>query len=144
MAVDRFVLDASVALAWFLPAKEPDWLYAQAVFDLIVANRAVCAVPSLFDLEMGSVLLARRRFKDARFTAAKLERALLRLDQLKLEVHHQPHTYRELVELAQRYQLQGYDAVYFHLAESLDLPIATLDGGQREACKTFKVQLLEP
>lgn len=61
--VNRFVLDTSVPLAWFLPAKEVDRLYAKAVFDLIIANSAVCVI----DIEMGSVLLARRRFKDAQF-----------------------------------------------------------------------------
>jgi len=47
-----------------------------------------------------------------------------------------------LIELSQRYHLQGYDAVYFELARRLASPIASLDSGVRTACGVFGVELL--
>jgi predicted nucleic acid-binding protein len=53
-------------------------------------------------------------------------------------------TARRVVELAKRYQLQGYDALYFELAKSLALPLATLDNGHRQAAKQHSVSLFLP
>ncbi len=52
-----------------------------------------------------------------------------------------PHTPRHVVELADRYHLQGYDALYFDLAHQLKLPLATLDDGRRQAAKSHGVTL---
>ena len=46
-----------------------------------------------------------------------------------------------VVDLASRYHLQGYDALYFHLARSMGLPLATLDHGHRQAARTHNVTL---
>ena len=62
---------------------------------------------------------------------------------LKLEVPHRSETCAEVVRLAQTYNLQGYDAVYFDLARERGLPIATLDRGIRSASRRFGVELLE-
>ncbi len=45
------------------------------------------------------------------------------------------------MDLASRFHLQGYDALYCHLARSLDLPLATLDHGHRQAARTHGVTL---
>lgn len=52
-----------------------------------------------------------------------------------------PSTPRRVVDLASRYHLQGYDALYFHLARSLGLPLATLDHGHRQAARAHGVTL---
>lgn len=46
-----------------------------------------------------------------------------------MRVDYNPYTSRQLIQLAGQYHLQVADALYFHLAQRLDLPIATLDGG---------------
>jgi predicted nucleic acid-binding protein len=48
----------------------------------------------------------------------------------------------EVVDLGLRYHLQGYDVVYLELARRLGVPVATLDGGMRTACETFRVKLV--
>jgi predicted nucleic acid-binding protein len=48
----------------------------------------------------------------------------------------------EIIDLSQRYHLQGYDVVYFELARRLTIPIASVDGGLKTACGIFGVALL--
>ena len=48
----------------------------------------------------------------------------------------------ELIDLSQRYHLQGYDVIYFELARRLAIPIASLDGGIKTACGVFGVGLV--
>jgi len=43
-----------------------------------------------------------------------------------------------------RFHLQGYDALYFNLARTLELPLATLDQGHRQAAMAHGVKLFEP
>jgi len=48
----------------------------------------------------------------------------------------------DITAFAERYHLSARDAVYFHLAKSLELPIASFDGGIRAACRLHGVRLL--
>ena len=58
----RFVLDASVALAWFLPDEDPALeAYAHGVLNLVKADDAQCVVPTAWHEEVAQVLLKRRR-----------------------------------------------------------------------------------
>jgi predicted nucleic acid-binding protein len=140
----RFVLDASVALAWFAPEEEEERRYAQAVLDFIGSESALCVVPALFHLELGNFLVRRRRHKGpGRFGAAKLKTVLATLDDLAIETHQRLYSYSDVVTLAQRYDpLQGKDVAYFDLAQSLALPIAAIDGGIRTAARNHGLQLL--
>jgi predicted nucleic acid-binding protein len=74
----------------------------------------------------------------AAVSAAAAEGAVLHVD---IRVHVELVTARRVVELAKRYQLQGYDALYFGLAKSLSIPLATLDNGHRQAAKQHAVSL---
>lgn len=57
----RFVLDASVALTWFLDEAPEQAAYAQAVARLIREENPVCAVPAIWHVEVAGVLLAAHR-----------------------------------------------------------------------------------
>jgi predicted nucleic acid-binding protein len=128
MAAERIVLDASVAVEWFLPGGGPGQQYAEGILERISAGELFPAVPDLWHYELGSVLVAAKR--DKRISAARLGGAQVELDAA------------EVVELGLRYHLQGYDVVYFELARRLGVPVATIDGGMRTACGIFRVKLL--
>ena len=68
--------------------------------------------------------------------------ALRFLGALDLETHQLALAVTDVADLALRYHLSAYDAVYFRLAKSLDLPIASFDGGMRAACRAHGVRLL--
>jgi predicted nucleic acid-binding protein len=140
MAVE-LVLDASVSLAWFLKETPERAAYAAAV-SAAAAEGAVLRVPIQWGAEMGHVLLREQRRKV--LTRAKLLQALTDLEAFDIRVHLEVFTPARVVELARRYHLQGYDALYFDLARTLALPLATLDQAHRQASKVHSVALFAP
>ena len=80
--------------------------------------------------------------RDKRISAAKLGTAQSALLALGVETLAIELDAAELIDLSQRYHMQGYDVVYFELARRLAVPIASIDGGIKTACKTFGVKLL--
>ena len=135
MAIE-LVLDASVSLAWFLKETPERAAYAAAV-SAAAADGAILHVPVQWGIEMGHVLLREQRRKVLK--RGKLQQALEDLDSFDIRVHLELFTPRRVVDLARRYHLQGYDALYFDLARTLGLPLATLDHGQRQAAKVHKM-----
>ena len=78
MPAERFVLDASVAVEWFLPSGGPGGRYAEGILERlerIGGEELVPAVPDLWHYELGSVLIAAKR--DKRISAAKLRASQL-------------------------------------------------------------------
>ena len=140
MAAERFVLDASVAVEWFLPGSSTRGRYAEAILERISAEELLPTVPDLWHYELGSVLIAAKR--DNRISAGKLRASQLAIRGLHLETLAIELDAAELIDLSQRYHLQGYDVIYFELARRLAIPIASLDGGIKTACSVFGVDLL--
>jgi predicted nucleic acid-binding protein len=140
MAIE-LVLDASVSLAWFLKETPERAVYAAAV-SAAAAEGAILHVPVQWGIEMGHVLLREHRRKVLK--RRKLEEALEDLDSFDIRVHLELFTSRRVVDLATRYHLQGYDALYFDLARTLGLPLATLDYGHRQAARVHNVNLFAP
>lgn len=132
-------MDASVALAWFLPDEKPAVLeYAHSVLDLLNREAHQAVVPAVWHMEVAAVLLRRLR---ARSLAEKVfNQALRTFAALPLETHNEAPAVGEIVDIARRYQLQAGDAIYFDLAYASDLPIATVDGGLRAAAKAHDVK----
>jgi predicted nucleic acid-binding protein len=112
------------------------------VVNAAAAEGAILHVPVQWGVEMGHVLLREHRRKV--LGRAKLQQALEDLDSFDIRVHLELFTARRVVELARRYHLQGYDALYFNLARSLGLPLATLDHGHRQAAKVHGVRVFAP
>ncbi len=75
--------------------------------------------------------------------AVKLRNALALLESLQAEVYAVQLSTAEVVDAGLRFNLQGYDAVYFELARRLGTPIASLDAGIHTACSAHNVPLLD-
>ena len=140
MAIE-LVLDASVSLAWFLKENPERAAYAAAV-SAAAADGAILHVPVQWGIEMGHVLLREQRRKVLK--RGRLQKALEDLDNFDIRVHLELFTARRVVELARRYHLQGYDALYFDLARTLGLPLATLDHGHRQAARVYNLKVFTP
>lgn len=133
----RFVLDASVALAWAFD-EDADG-YARTVLEALKARRAV--VPALWVLEMANgLLVGERRRKISSIEAADF---LQRLDALDIEVDaFLPHL--TLVWGGARdHGLTAYDFAYLSLARRRALPLATRDGMLAGAARAAGVALFE-
>jgi predicted nucleic acid-binding protein len=138
--LSSFVLDASVALRWFLDNPLPP--YAKRVMQLVIkGQRAI--VPALWHLEMSNGLaVAERR---SILTSADVEHALLHLEQLlahAIETDNALISIRQCLSTARAFQLSAYDAVYLDLARREKLPLASLDERLRSAAKPAGVPLV--
>jgi predicted nucleic acid-binding protein len=123
--VKRFVLDASIALAWFIDRPVND--YAVAMREKIRrGDRAL--VPPLWETEFANgVLMAERR---KLMTDSEGDQCMVEMDQLRLtsiEADSEFRSIREVLTVARAFQLTVYDACYLELARRVRLPLATLD-----------------
>ncbi len=136
----RFVLDASVALGWFLD--NPVSVYANRVKQLFLKG-ARAIVPVLWHMEVANALaLAQRR---SILSPADAERALIDLDQFvlqALETDSSVISLRQCFVVAREFQLSAYDAVYLDLARREKAPLATLDQQLRAAATRAGVQVI--
>jgi predicted nucleic acid-binding protein len=139
----RFVLDSSVAIAWFFPESESERLYAAAVNRLIRDGEATALVPELFHAEVAEFFMRRRRTPAARFGETRLANAVDDLDALGIHTVVRAHTYRDVIAWAKQFHVQAKDAAFVQLAHQTGLRLATLDNGQRTAARSFGIGLVE-
>jgi len=121
----RFVLDASVALAWFVD--NPVAAYAVRVRKSL-ARDARALVPGLWHLEMANgFAVAERR---GILTSANSTAGIAAIEQLLVQSIENSADFislRQVLTTARDFQLSAYDAVYLDTARRQQLPIATLD-----------------
>jgi predicted nucleic acid-binding protein len=133
------VLDASVALTWFLP-DEPS-AAADALLERVTVEGAY--VPALFRWEIENVLLAAERAD--RIAPEDVDAALDALRELPFFVD--PPGQRFLcgseVRLARFYDMTSYDAAYLTLAADRQLPLATFDAALAYAARDLGIVVLE-
>jgi len=125
--VSDLVLDASLALQWFL-VDEADRKYSLSVLSSLSEKQAV--VPVLWFYEVGNGLLMAYRRK--RIVQDQIDGFLTRLKNLPIQAAPQaPMDVLDLPALAQTHSLTNYDAAYLSLALRLGLPLATTDAALR-------------
>ncbi|MEE9394779.1 MAG: type II toxin-antitoxin system VapC family toxin [Planctomycetota bacterium] len=132
---DVFVLDASVALSWCFEDEASE--FADGILDSLKTNTAL--VPSvLFQLEIcNGLLVAERRQRLSELQVREWKSQFEKLAIIAIAV-----PLAEVFELARRHQRSSYDGAYLTLAKRQNVPLATLDGGMRQAAKEAGVALL--
>ncbi len=135
----RFVLDASVALGWFLDEPVPP--YARQVYRALRAG-ARALVPALWQIEIAnSFVVAERR---GNITAVDLNRCLYEIEELLVKAIESSTDFisvKDALGSARAFQLTAYDAVYLETARRERLPLATLDNSLRNAASRAGVEL---
>jgi len=137
--LNRFVVDASVALCWYFEEQKTD--YTEAVFDCL-ASGDEALVPALWPLEVVNSLVVAVRQKG--ISAEQFETFLQDLKDLPVavDVEGLRRIYSSIARISQQHQLSSYDATYLDLAVAEKLPLATLDHNLRAAAKRAGVELL--
>ena len=138
-ATKRFVLDASVAVAWCF--EDEATKLTESVLDLLSAG-AEALVPAIWPVEVANALLIaerRNRIVLAQVTALLQRIAALPIAVLPIDA---PRAFDHILPVARQQSLSGYDAAYLDLALRQGLPLATLDEQLRRAAKTTGVVLL--
>ena len=139
-ATKRFVLDASVTLAWCFP--EESTTHTEAILDLL-ANGAEAIAPPIWPFEVANALLAGERRK--RVTVAQVTSLLSRIAELPISVDpvRVDRAFERILSFARQEQLTEYDAAYLELALRESLPLATLDDRLRQAARSAGIALFK-
>jgi predicted nucleic acid-binding protein len=138
--LSSFVLDASVALRWFLDKNIPD--YAINTQKLLVrGGRAT--VPSIWILEMANALVVAERRRI--LSSGEVDMAIRSIDQLAsiaIEIDCTVPSLSKISSASRAFGLSVYDAAYLELASRETLPLATLDEQLRAAAHTAGIAVL--
>jgi len=136
--VNDFVLDASLAVQWFLE-DEADRKYSLDILSSLSEKRAL--VPALWFYEVGNGLLMAHRRK--RISFGQIDAFLSRLKALPIDTLPQsPDEILNLPTLAQAHGLTVYDAAYLFLAMKSNSSLATTDNALRRAAASTGVKIL--
>ncbi len=138
--MSRFVLDASVVLAWCFP--DENVALAQHVAGLFRRGGSA-VVPSFWPHEVLNALLAGEKRK-------RISKELVRsfLDDLAtlpivLEQFPAKVVFDRIQQLGREHGLTAYDAAYLDLAIDTGLPLATLDEELARACRKARARLVQ-
>ena len=133
-----FVLDCSVAMAWVFPDEASE--ATDRLRDSLIDDRAF--VPSLWPVEVGSVLLTASR--RGRIDMSEWPVICASLDALPIEIEpvSTSRVWEDALTLANCYDLSVYDATYLELALRMRLPLATLDQELATAAQAAGVDAL--
>jgi predicted nucleic acid-binding protein len=136
----QFVLDGSVALAWFFADEANP--YADKVLASFPSTEAV--VPAIWPLEVANAVVMGERRK--RSTVAQASKWLAILGSLPVNIDGETvsRAWGDVLNLARTHNLSSYDAAYLELAIRLGLPQATLDDQLKAACAKAGVPLFKP
>lgn len=115
----RYVVDASVALKWFIPER-----LSEAAGRLHLGKHSL-SVPAFFWLEIGNVLA--KKIRRGELTRTEGDYILDELHHLPLQRHADEHLFRPAYALALQTQRSLYDCLYLALAEAIDGRMVTAD-----------------
>ena len=130
-----FVIDASVAGAWYLPDESDP--HADAALLCLDTEDAVA--PALFWFELRNIFLIGERKE--RISGADTARNLRIVARLPITVDYDPNE-AVIFQLARAHRLSFYDAAYLELAQRKSSPLATLDTALIKAAKAEKIPLI--
>ena len=130
-----YVLDASVAAAWFFP--DEDAAAVQMTVERLKTDIAL--VPMQFWFEIRNLLvIGERRGRNA---PAESTLFLARLDNLPIEADRAPVS-ADVLSLARSHALSVHDAAYLELARRRGAVLATLDRRLAAAARSERLTVL--
>lgn len=138
---DRVVVDASALLPLVLSDTAERTDYAVAIIESASGGALELVIPQVCHLELAAVIA--KKVRGGVITHATAQEFFAQLDDLGFELFVESFRYAELYEHAMKLGCQVADSIYLTLAQNLDLSIATLDGGMRQAAKQAGIPVLE-
>ena len=137
--MNRFVLDASVALCWCFEDQSTE--YTEAVFELLAEGKKAI-VPFIWPLEIANALLSGERRK--LITTAQVTSIMEEFSSWTIEVDSRGvgRVFQQILATARTFGLTTYDAAYLELAMREALPLATVDKDLLKAARAVGIPSL--
>src|ERR1041385_1840888 len=136
--IERWVIDASVAIAWIHPAQataETGSLRER------LKSSDLLIVPVIWFHEIANALLVLERRKKLKPEERRLAMSGLSALNVKADSEGVSRVFGEVSRLAENHALSVYDASYLELAARQRLPLATKDPALKTAANNCGVQL---
>ena len=130
-----FVLDCSVAAAWFF--KDEADAYCNSVLDSLANSTAW--VPELWPFEIANAFLVAEKRK--RISLLNRTQAVSELKSLPIRISREEVDIANLIDFAKAHSLSSYDASYLALAKRKNLPLSSKDAQLMRVAKKLGVHL---
>ena len=123
----RVVIDASVAVKWFIPEE------LSAESRQLLATRYELLAPDLIWAELGNVLWRKHRRRE--LDGRTWSRLLRDFSRVPVKFHASEHWVEGALGLAIRYGVTVYDGLYLALAVGTGCRLVTADQGLHRTCQ---------
>jgi predicted nucleic acid-binding protein len=120
--VKTYVIDASIAVKWYSTFGEDDLANADGLLQKYVDGTCEFIAPSLIGYELANALRFNPNLK-----VAEVKRALKDFFDLQITLEDPTGYMDSAVELAFKYSITIYDAVYAALSQVTGIPLITAD-----------------
>lgn len=120
--MNKYVIDASVAVKWYSYSKEDDLIKADRLLQMYAEGSCDFIAPTLICYELANAL----RF-NPNLEEEDVKRAMKDFFDLQISFQSSYEYMNSAIELAFRYTLTVYDAVYAALSQFTGTPLITAD-----------------
>ena len=132
-------MDASVGVSWVVPSQSSS--AAEGLLEEVASGKPF-VVPGLWMFEIANALLVLTRGKKVLPQQCVRARAALSRLHPVIDDEGPRLALQRIWELADKFSLSIYDAVYLELARRKSLPLASRDTGLRAAAKKYGIPVL--
>ena len=139
-AVPRLVVDASVAVKWYL-LDEDHADKAGALLSRFLQDEIELAAPEQIRYEVASAITVATRGRAPRLTLEQGRRAIEEFLAVQLDTVRGGRIVRLAYSLAHEYDCAFYDALYLALAQEMGVPFITADGRLYRRVRTIPTVL---
>ncbi|NIS69872.1 MAG: PIN domain-containing protein [Proteobacteria bacterium] len=117
-----YVIDASIAVKWYSATGEDDLARADKLLQNYVDGSCEFIAPKLISYELANALRFNPNFK-----AGDVKRAMTDFFDLQITLKDPVEYMNSAIDLAFKYSLTVYDAVYAALSQIVGVPLITAD-----------------
>lgn len=135
----RVVLDSGYALEAIMPTTRESQQDALELIAALADGSVRAVVPWIFYAEIAAGCAKGVRAR--RLDADDAMEFMQQMPYLGIDIDMRLDGAAQMYSDAMRTGAQAYDAIYLTLAESMDLPVATVDKGMRTAVRSMKLSL---